>query len=77
MLKSAATLSKTSPERLIFEKTGVEIQCRKCCGHLDMTPTAVVLLSWEEALLLLEPTLTLTLMSLALPGSLRMSLAWL
>jgi hypothetical protein len=36
--KSAATLSKTSPERLIFEKTGVEIQCRKCCGHLDMTP---------------------------------------
>jgi hypothetical protein len=37
--KSAATLSKTSPERLIFEKTGVEIQRTKCCGHLDMKLT--------------------------------------
>jgi hypothetical protein len=35
--KSAATLSKTSPERLIFEKTGVEIQRQTCRGHLDMT----------------------------------------
>jgi hypothetical protein len=31
--------SKASPERLIFEKTGVEIQGAKCCGHLDMTPS--------------------------------------
>jgi len=41
-LKSAATLSKTSPERLIFEKTGVEIQRQTCRGHLDMTAVCVV-----------------------------------
>jgi hypothetical protein len=37
VLKSAATQSKTSPERQVFEKTGVEIQRQTCRGHLDMT----------------------------------------
>jgi hypothetical protein len=52
--KSALTLSKTSPERLIFEKTGVEIQCRKCCGHLDMTPV-----SWSPVRAEVSPAMPL------------------
>jgi hypothetical protein len=31
-------LSKISPERRVFEKTGVEIQQKNCSGHSDMAP---------------------------------------
>jgi hypothetical protein len=46
--KSAATLSKISPERQVFEKIGVEIPHENCCGHLDMTPRSDV---WWSAVL--------------------------
>jgi hypothetical protein len=35
--KKCNNLSNISPGRRVFEKTGVEIQRTKCCGHLDMT----------------------------------------